>query len=254
MPASPNEKTEKKRRKVAKEGRPEWAKAITARRESLGKLQDDIAEATDEMISQSTMSDLERGKVEPFNMETNRVFALLHFLEWTIEEFIEHTGLELPFVTKKKAEAIKAMQYLEVNQDGVVFKVYNSVSAGSSEPKPIKGESVTIPTSRLRAVGANSNYVRCYRVNGDCLVSMEATKVNKNIVDGDVVAIDMQRKPQMGDLVVAWWEDKKKMIVKRYKIEREGIILYPARPGHPTVVLEHEDMAQILGVVFWRGG
>jgi SOS-response transcriptional repressor LexA len=242
------------RRRPSTHNRPDWANAISARREALGKRQEDVSEATNEMISQSTMSDLERGKVQPFKMETNRVFALLHFLEWTIEEFIENTGLELPFITKKKAEAIKAMQYLEVKQEGVNFKVYASVSAGSSDPEPIKGESVTIPTNKLKAVGANANFVRCYRVNGDCLVSIEATKVNKNIADGDVVAIDMQRKPQVGDLVVAWWEEKKKMVVKRYKIEREGIILYPARPGHPTVVLPHEDMAQILGVVIWRGG
>jgi len=54
--------------------------------------------------------------------------------------------------------------------------------------------------------------------------------------------------------VVAWWPGKEKMVVKRYKVEGENIILFPTKPMHPTVVLSNEEDVNIIGVVIARTG
>ena len=97
-------------------------------------------------------------------------------------------------------------------------------------------------------------HVIVYRVNGDCMVSAEARNIERNIVHGDNVAVDTRRRPRPGDTVVAWWPDEQKMVVKRYRLERKGIVLYPLAPSAPALVLPHEDDVNVIGVVIWREG
>jgi transcriptional regulator with XRE-family HTH domain len=49
-------------------------------------------------------------------------------------------------------------------------------------------------------------------------------------------------------------EQAEKLVIKRFKIEDEQVVLYPTSPAHPPLVLQHEDDAKILGRVIWRGG
>ena len=115
-------------------------------------------------------------------------------------------------------------------------------------------EHVYIPREKLRAKGANPDTVKVYLVNGDCMISNEAQRIQKNIAPGDYVAVDSERKPQPGDVVVAWWPREDKMVVKRFKIEGKDIVLYPVNPAHPNLVLDREEDVFILGTVVWRGG
>jgi SOS-response transcriptional repressor LexA len=68
------------------------------------------------------------------------------------------------------------------------------------------------------------------------------------------VAVDTRRKPRPGDVVVAWWPQEEKMVIKRYKVEGRDIVLYPVNPAHPNLVLPNEEDVYILGSVVWRGG
>ena len=107
-------------------------------------------------------------------------------------------------------------------------------------------------------MGVKPSSVRVYLVNGDCMISPEAKRIEKNSAPKDYIAVERAdlggRRPAPGDVVVAWWEEEQKMIVKRYKIEREGIVLSPTNPAHPNLVLDHEDSIQIIGRVIMRTG
>lgn len=233
--------------------RPFWANAIIDRRRFLNKLQEDAFSETSEALSQSALSEFETGKVNPINVNPDKFFALLHFLEWTIDEFLEATQLRLPFIERTQAKALQEMERLESDSSYLVFPVYASVSAGDKESEPLD-DMVYISVDKIRAKGANPNAIRCYRVNGDCLISLDASRAHKNVADGDIIAVDTQRTPDIGEMVVAWWGKEQKMIVKRYKIDNENVVLYPARPGYPSIVLDSENEVTIVGTVIWREG
>lgn len=96
--------------------------------------------------------------------------------------------------------------------------------------------------------------MRVYLVNGDCMISPEVARVEKNIAPYDYIAVDTGKRPRPGDVVVAYWPEEDKMVVKRFQVEREGIVLTPTAPGHPNVVLPHEDDLLIIGRVVMRTG
>ncbi len=231
-----------------------WDEVIKKRRLHLGKSQGELVRDSLGLLYQTEVSRIERGLVRPTkDLGLEKFFGLLKGLEWTVEDFCEATGIALPFYSKEQATAMSAVSRLEVYDDWLAFPVYGSVSAGKDEAKALEGEAY-VPRDKLKAKGADPRYVRIYLVNGDCMISDEARRLEKNIAPGDYIAVDTRSRPQTGDVVVAWWPDEEKLVVKRYRVEREGIVLYPANPAHPNLVLSGEDDVFIIGRVIWRGG
>lgn len=242
-------------RKVPPTPLPIWAKALRERRTALGKSQTRVVEDSSDVLYQSEVSRIERGLVHPTReLGLEKFFALLGALEWSLESFSAATGLELPFASQPQAKALAAATRLEAHPDWVRLQVYGSVSAGRNDAEPYGDEVAYLPRETLRAKGLEPQNVRVYLVNGDCMISGEAQRVQKNIAPGDYVAIDTKRRPKPGDVVVAWWGQEEKMVVKRYGVEGSNIVLYPVNPAHPNLVLEDEDDVSILGSVVWRGG
>lgn len=234
---------------------PTWANVIRARRAYLAKSQERMVAESNDVLNQTDISRVEKGALHPVNkLPVAKFFALLEVFEWSVEEFSESTGIDVPYVSREQAEAIEAARHLEVHPTYIRFPVYAAAAAGASDPDPRDGEVVYIPREKLQAKGADPRYVVVYRANGDCMVSNEARLVERNIANGDYIAVDTRRRPQPGETVVAWWPEAQQLVVKRYKVEEEGIILYPLAPGHPSLVLSHEDDTKIIGVVVWREG
>lgn len=232
-----------------------WPEILRERRQALGLSQQALAQQSGGRLHQSDVSRLERGLSHPTEtLSLDKFLALLSGLEWSFAEFAEATGLELPVASREQAEALEAASRLEVQPDWLEFPVFGAVSAGRGEGEPLEGERVYVPREKLRSRGAEPDEVRVYRVNGDCMISSEAQRVQKNIAPGDYVAIDRNRPPRPGDVVVAWWPAEEKMVVKRYRIEGKDIVLYPVNPAHPNLILADEDEVFILGPVIWRGG
>lgn len=210
-------------------------------------------------LSYSHLAKLESGarSLAAVAIEVREGLRYLYRVE--LEEWEAKTGLHVPIddpdpPSPEKLEAIRAAGYLAVNDRYIRFPVFAGTSAGVSDPDPLEGEAAYISVDKLKAKGANPRDVVVYRVNGDCMVSTEARQIERNIAHGDYVAVDTRRRPQPGDTVVAWWAEDEKLVIKRFRVEREGIILYPMSPGHPTLVLPHEDEVNIIGVVVWREG
>ena len=232
-----------------------WSTILKKRRQELKKSQQQLVTDSGNTLKQPDVSRMERGLTHPTHtLGTDKFFGLLKALEWTIEQFSDATGISVPFYTETQAHALSQASRLEVSADWLRFPVYGSVSAGQKNTEPLYEEMAFIPRDKLRAKGADPASVRVYLVNGDCMISNEAQRIQKNIAPGDYVAVDTSRKPQPGDTVVAWWPQEEKMVVKRYKIEGSDIVLYPVNPAHPNLVLAHEEDVYILGSVIWRGG
>lgn len=149
---------------------------------------------------------------------------------------------------------LQRVKRFEVHPDWVAIPVYGSVSAGEEDADPNWSDVTFVPRESLRRKGSDPTRVRAYKVNGSCMISSEARRLEKNYAPGDTVVVDPTRGYEPGDVVVAWWEAQQTLVIKRFQYEMENIVLYPAAPGRPSVVLAHEDQTHIIGPVIWRGG
>lgn len=148
----------------------------------------------------------------------------------------------------------ESLKRLEVHPDWVAIPVYGSVSAGDMKAQPLEDNVAYVPRQHLARRGANVDNVVCYVVNGNCMISPEAMRVDRTFAPGDYVAVDPSKAPQAGDVVVAWWEEREIMVIKRFGLEEEAIVLTPISPGYPNVVLPAHAHTHIIGPVVWRGG
>lgn len=73
--------------------KPEWAKAFKTRREKVVGSQEELAIQAD--VSQSLISQIERGVQHPTGVSVERFARLLTALQWTTEQFSEATGIEI---------------------------------------------------------------------------------------------------------------------------------------------------------------
>lgn len=78
---------------------PPWALALKLRRVQLGLSQEGIADVTDGVVSQSTVSSLEVGKQQLGDLAYTRVVALARALNWTLPEMQAATGVDLGVTT-----------------------------------------------------------------------------------------------------------------------------------------------------------
>lgn len=157
----------------------------------------------------------------------------------------------LPMIPEATLEKLDRYQ---VHPDWVTIPVYGVVSAGEADAEPLDIPPAPIPREHLKRRGASVDTTRAYVVNGRCMISPEAMRIERTYAPGDYVAVDLAKQYEPGDVVVAWWEDREMMVIKRFAYEREGVMLSPIAPGHPSIVLPSEDELHILGPVVWRGG
>lgn len=78
-----------------KKPRPAWSTALRSRRVALDLRQEDVAARTEDAISQGTISDLERGKVDIRNLTAPRLGALASALGWTPQQMEEALGVKI---------------------------------------------------------------------------------------------------------------------------------------------------------------
>ncbi|WP_256372740.1 helix-turn-helix domain-containing protein [Deinococcus sp. S9] len=85
----------------ARSQKPAWALAFKRRREEMVGSQEELAARAD--VSQSLISQIERGVQLPTGVSMDRFARLLEALHWTPEQFAEATGLEVPFVAPSRS-------------------------------------------------------------------------------------------------------------------------------------------------------
>ena len=153
------------------------------------------------------------------------------------------------------ATVIKGWEQLEVHPDWVAFPVFGTVDAGDiGAVTPGSDEVAYIPVEHLIRKAALRENVRVFHVHGSCMVSDEVKRIEKNYASGDYVAVDTQRAPKPGEVVVAWLDEPKTLVIKRWRVDAENVLFHPLSNARPSVRVRDVSEAQIIGPVIWRGG
>lgn len=205
--------------------KPAWGQAIKARRQALGLTQEDIEAGTQDLVSQKTVSDLEVGRVHPLKLGAEKFLALLRVLRWTLEEFAQATGLEVPLIYRPLGEPREDVVWLPV------------IAAGTAgRPWPEAGV-LPVPKELVRPGSM------LIRVEGD---SMD-TGDEDGIRDGDFVLVDQNLRDLRPGKVYAVEILGDGIAIKRAKRTRTGWIFVSDNPQGP--VLEPDEV-RVLGEVY----
>lgn len=222
-------------------------------RERLGWSLRTAAKAS-EGVSYGTIKNLEDAPGAFDNVTLGTLRAIARAYGMTIDRLIAFAlySEDAPDLT---TEVLRKVEALEVHPDWVAFPVYGTVDAGDmGAATPGEDEVAYIPREHLMRRGALRENIRVFHINGTCMVSDEVRRIEKNYAPGDFIAVDIDRPAQPGDVVVAWWDEKQAMVIKRYGIDRDGIQLTPLSSARSAIVMPHSDLASVLGPVVWRGG
>ena len=207
-----------------------------------------------ETISYSTLRNLEErtGNWETVQLGTIRALARAYGIPMDRLIAIAFMGEEAPDLAQA---TLLGVEHLEVHPDWVTFPVYGTADAGDiGAALPGEDEVVYIPREHLTRKGAQLDDVRVFQVNGACMVSDEARRVEKNYAPGDYVAVDVTRPARAGDVVVAWWNERELMVIKRLLVDNEQVVLHPLSSARSSMVLPSADDVRVVGPVVWRGG
>ncbi len=212
--------------------KPRWALAIKARREDLGLSQEELALRAD--VSQSLVSQIERGVQNPAVISVDRFYRLLRALEWTPEEFAEATGLELPGVTREpKAEDL-----------GMPVEVYTLplIQAGAGPPwYQDEAETITLALPELR-----------YPKDKLFVVRIVGDSMSPYLENGDLAVVYQDPGLAAKGKAVAVWLADDGVVIKRFLGETEDGLLYLGNdnPAHPPFLAP--PGSRIVGVVVKR--
>lgn len=191
----------------------------------MGLTQEDIEAATQDLISQKTVSDLEVGRVHPLKLGAEKFLALLRALRWTPEEFSQATGLDLPLVYRPSGEPREDVVWLPV------------VAAGTAgRPWPEAGV-LPVPKEFVRPGSM------LIRVEGD---SMD-TGDEDGLRDGDLVLVDQNLRDLRPGKVYALEILGDGIAIKRAKKAKRGWVFVSDNPSGP--VLEPDEV-NVLGEVY----
>lgn len=152
-------------------------------------------------------------------------------------------------------EVMKRPDDLEVHPEWMAFPAYAASAAGDhGAATPMKDKVAYIPREHLTREDVKAADVRVYYLDGECLISDEASRVSKPFSTGDYVAVDTKRTPDLGEVVATWCPVHETIVFQRFGIDGTNTTLRVlADRRSPPVVADTSD-ALVLGAVIWRGG
>lgn len=236
--------------------RPRWAEAIAKRRLiDLRASQGSVATLAGGHLTQSDLSRIERGLLHPHDLTVLKFLGLLKALGWTIDEFSQATGLAPGLEPDEAArlEALEATAHLQVRPEYVRFPVYASAAAGAGYTASYEVDAAFVSRPKFTEKEIDPSHFVVLQADVDCLISAEARGMEKSIALGDHLGIDT-RRPRAGAMVAAWWEEEKKLVLKRHRWERENVVLYPLAPGQSSTALPTDEDLKVVGSIVWRQG
>ncbi|GGR11628.1 LexA family transcriptional regulator [Deinococcus ruber] len=133
---------------TAKNAKPAWAVALKKRREEVVGSQEELAMRAD--ISQSLVSQIERGVQNPLGVSLERLSRLLQALSWSVNEFSAATGLNLPLMGVPQMQQAHA-EY----QQQPVYSLSSLLNPSAARPiehawlRPGKGDHPTFTRALL---------------------------------------------------------------------------------------------------------
>lgn len=249
--------------------KPAWAVAMKARREEVGVSQEEMAIQAD--VSQSLISQIERGVQNPTGVSVERFGRILHTLHWSTNEFAQSTGLALPHITSEmpvSAFAIEAEQSLySPPKPKSAFAVENELwgmKTARDEVSPVSNVH-RVPVMGMAAAGYGvdvseeepiaygyvnpANYrehMLILQVDGD---SMSASGEVNSLQAGDWIYVDPRLLDLQDNKIFVVYVPGQGVLVKRVRQWPQGWMLTSDNNEYPPFAA---DEAQIIGRVYYR--
>lgn len=247
-----------------KNPRPQWSTVIRARRVSLDLKQEDISERSHDVISQGTVSDLERGKVALDKLTAPRLAALAEALEWTVEEMEAATGLSLTTAIRRPStaelvERLKESPFYQARRkrhappahppeitaehDLVVMPVYGLCEAGKPVSEMEEDPEVSpigVPRSRWRPG------VLVFRVQGESMQKEDGRGINPD----DLVMVDTRMLDLVDGKVYVIYIPGSGVTLKRVRFLAGQAWLFSDNANQQEFPPFQVDDARILGRVY----
>lgn len=82
-----------------------------------------------------------------------------------------------------------------------------------------------------------------------CVVARGQSMVDANLFDGDILVVDRSLTAQSGSIAVCILDGE--FLVKRYTLEKSGVVLWPANPAFHPIRIQPDQDFQVWGVVTW---
>jgi len=192
------------------------------RRLELGNLtQEDIQVRSGEIVSQGTVSDLERGKISIDSLNVKRASALARALKWSLSELQEATGVDL------------GVPNAEVLATSEPTPVYSLTALGTDKPNP-DGYNIT-PSKGTHP----AHWMQTF---------MDSDEMTPAIRDGESIYFDTDAtSPAKGVYVIA---HQGKAYIRRYSQLPTGPAWTADNPAYAHQFIPASDTVKVLGRVY----
>lgn len=121
---------------------------------------------------------------------------------------------------------------------------------GSRDPKKA---SVRLPRQQIESLGIPVEHLRFYSLRESGLLSYEAT-TQGFVLETDIIGVDSERVPLLGELVAGWWREEARLVVHRHELDKDEVVIPAQREQEPYSTLEKVSILEYLGTVVWRSG
>ncbi len=204
-------------------------------RESRGLGVADVAKHSQGKLAGSTVSVIERGRVQGG--------PSLRQLEGFSHAF------ELPTIY------LFALAYSAANDldPAVVDKVWQEFVLENPDTQDEALAAVAVPRQHLELLGLSPGELRFFSLRKDGLLSAEAVRQGY-VAECDIIAVDSRANAPAGSSVVGWWPERKKLVVYRQDLDAENVLIPAQVEGEPYLVLHEVATLKRLGVIVWRSG
>lgn len=232
--------------------KPAWAVAMKARREEVGISQEEMAIQAD--VSQSLVSQIERGVQNPIGVSVERFMKILHTLGWSPKEFTTATGLEMVWtyadaVNDADIEQLQRERARRYSRDEVIpipnvhrVPVIGMAAAGHgvdiNEVEPLAYDYVDPANYR--------EHMLILQVDGD---SMSASGEVNSLQAGDWIYVDPRLLDLQDNKIFVVYVPGQGVLVKRVRKWPQGWMLTSDNNEYPPFAA---DEAQIIGRVYYR--
>lgn len=195
-------------------------------------------------ISQSLISQLERGVQHPSSVAVERFARLLDALRWSVSEFETATGVQLPGLNPgdapKMAGLVPPLTPRLILHAGTVGAGLNPDAGVVEHP-----ERRWMP-NHPALEGYRDEDLVTLDVVGD---SMACEDVRLTIPEGSTVYLHTRLEPQPGDIVAVWLERGQTGVLKVYQPSEAGhVILQSYNDHHAPIVLQSGERDYLQGV------
>ena len=134
----------------------------------------------------------------------------------------------------------RSIEILPIREGGAVhLPLLGRVAAGAPVEAMTAPETIAVPEAMI---GKRQGEVYGLRVRGDSMI-------DEQIRDGDVVIVEARQTAHDGEMVIAFFDDKNSVTLKKVYREPGGRVrLQPANPTMAPIIMDAKDL-RIQGVV-----